>query len=272
MELAGYFGALIMGMLLGLLGGGGSILTVPVLVYLFHIDTVLATAYSLFIVGVTALIGSATHLRMGNVDGNAALLFGLPGVAGVILTRRYLIQMIPDPLFSVGGMPIARGTGLLVLLAVLMVLAARSMLRPVVGTPAGGTAVPTNGERPGAGGLMVRGFFTGMLTSLVGAGGGFLIVPALVAFARLPMHRAIGTSLVVIAASGLIGAAIDPHMHSAVDVRFLVVFTAIAVAGSFLGSIIGKRVPNQHLRPAFGWFVLVMGGFIIVRELFLNGH
>lgn len=262
MEIAGYLGALIMGMLLGLLGGGGSILTVPILVYLFHVDAVLATAYSLFIVGATALIGSVAHLRLGNVEKRAALLFGLPGVGGVILTRRYLMGLIPDPLFTVRHTMITRSAGLLVLLAVLMLLAARNMLKPAV--EEGAERGP---QAPSDAGLMLRGLFTGMLTSLVGAGGGFLIVPALVAFAKLPMHKAVGTSLVVIAASGLIGAAIDPHMHSAVDARFLALFTGIAVCGSFIGSLLGKRIPNAKLRPAFGWFVLVMGGFIIVREL-----
>src|SRR5690349_17502622 len=125
-----------MGLLLGLLGGGGSILTVPILVYLFRLEPMLATAYSLFIVGATALIGSIGHLRMGNFDRRAALLFGLPGVVGVICTRRYLLQLIPDPLCSIGSFTLTRGASLLLLLAVLMVLAARYMLKRPVAPPA----------------------------------------------------------------------------------------------------------------------------------------
>lgn len=261
---AGYIGALLMGVVLGLLGGGGSILTVPILVYLFHVDTVLATAYSLFVVGTTALVAGASHLRMGNVDRRAALLFGGPGVLGVILMRRWIVPALPDPLLATHGLTLSRSAALLILLAILMVLAAWNMLRP---RPAVAVDAPAD-ERPvNATLLMVRGFLTGLLTSLVGAGGGFLIVPALAAFARLHMHRAIGTSLLVIAAGGLIGAGIDPDLRQAADLPFLLTVTGVAVAGSLAGSRLNRHLPNRYLRPAFGWLVLVLGTFILTREL-----
>ena len=263
MTIIGYIGALIMGLMLGLLGGGGSILTVPILVYLFHIDPLLATAYSLFIVGITALIGCASHVRSGNIDRRAALLFGLPGIVAVTLTRHYLVNALPDPLIHTVSFALSRGAGLLVFLAVLMVLAARSMLRRTDLEKVSTAMIPRVHEPL----LMLRGALTGLVTSLVGAGGGFLIVPALVVFAKLPMKKAVGTSLLIIAANGLIGAAIDPHMHSAVDWPFLLAFSAIAMVGTLVGSAMSNRLPDAKLRPAFGWFVLVMGIGIIAKEL-----
>ncbi|HEX2616342.1 MAG TPA: sulfite exporter TauE/SafE family protein, partial [Flavobacteriales bacterium] len=178
-------------------------------------------------------------------------------------TRRFLVPALPDPLLTVGSFTLGKGAGLLAFLALLMILTARHMLRKRDLEQAT-TAHTTVVNKPL---LMLRGALTGLVTSLVGAGGGFLIVPALVVFARLPMRRAVGTSLPIIAANGLLGAAIDPHLHSGVDVPFLALFTAIAVAGTLVGARLGRKVPNERLRPAFGWFVLAMGLFILVREL-----
>ena len=266
MIVAGYLGALVMGLLLGLLGGGGSILTVPILVYLFHTDTVLATAYSLFIVGTTALFGCAHHIRIGNVDRRDVLLFGLPSIIAVVITRRYLVNALPDPLIERGSFVLSRSEGLLVFFAILMLLAARHMLRKTDLERASAEHVRRVNEPM----LAVRGALTGMVTSLVGAGGGFLIVPALVVFAKLPMNKAVGTSLLIIAANGLIGAAFDPRMQHDVDWRFLLMFTSIAVAGTLAGSAIGACVPHEKLKPAFGWFVLVMGAFIMLKELVIT--
>lgn len=260
MTVMGYLAAGLMGLTLGLIGGGGSILTVPILVYLFGIDPLTATGYSLCIVGVTALFGSLNHFRLGHVEARAALLFGVPGVLGVTLTRRLLLPRLPDPVFTAGGWSLPLGVLLLVLLAVLMVFAARYMLRPSeVAEP---RQDPVN--MPG---LVARGFLTGSLTSLVGAGGGFLIVPALAAFARLPVKQAIGTSLLIIAANGLIGAAVDPHLRANADGRLLIAFTAVAIVGTVIGSQVSRSIPGERLRPAFGWFVLVMGVAILGREL-----
>jgi uncharacterized protein len=257
----GYIGAFFMGLSLGLLGGGGSILTVPLLVYVFHVDPVLASAYSLFIVGLTASIGCVSHVRAGNIDGRTALLFGLPGVLAVVLTRRFVLPIIPDPLVASPWLQLSRGMGLLLLLAVLMVLAARHMLR---NAPSNNTPLTTKANEPM---LMLRGGLTGLVTSLVGVGGGFLVVPALTALAKLPMKKAIGTSLLIIAANGLIGAAIDPHMHNRVDWSFLLTFSTIAVAGTLVGSALSSRVPDTKLRPAFGWFILAIGIGMIWKEL-----
>jgi uncharacterized membrane protein YfcA len=263
MEILGYIGAMLMGLSLGLIGGGGSILTVPILVYLFSIDTVLATAYSLFIVGTTALFGSVSHMRMGNIHWRTALVFGIPSIAAVFATRAWVVPSMPDPLFQLGASPVSKALGFLVFFALLMVAAAYSMIRKPK------KPVQQSGEqgRFNYPLILAEGLVVGTVTGLVGAGGGFLIIPALVLLARLPMKQAVGTSLIIIAAKSLIGFTGDLKGNEVIDWNFLLLFTVIAIAGIIAGSILSKRIPNEKLKPAFGWFVLVMGVYIIVREL-----
>ncbi|MFT3884970.1 MAG: sulfite exporter TauE/SafE family protein [Flavobacteriales bacterium] len=258
MVYAGYLGALLMGIVLGLMGGGGSILTVPILVYLFRLDMLTATMYSLFTVGVVSAVGGLRSWRAG-VDKQALLYFGLPSTLTVLSTRMWLVPAIPDPLHF-GGLSIARSWALLILFAVLMMLAATSMIR---------------GRRTAAGSpgadrrmwLVPLGVGSGVITGLLGAGGGFLIIPALVLLVGMPMHRAVGTSLLIIAANALIGFTGDLVRGSALDLPFLLAFTAVASAGILLGGRWSDRIPGERLRPAFGWFVLVMGLYIIGHEL-----
>lgn len=263
MEILGYIGAIVMGLSLGLIGGGGSILTVPILVYLFSVDAVLATAYSLFIVGLTSLIGSFSHMRMGNIHWLTAIVFGIPSILAVYATRAFLVPALPDPLFTVGGLVVSKSLGMLILFALLMVAAAYSMIR----TPkakAGGTdpgQVKFNYPL-----ILVEGAVVGTITGLVGAGGGFLIIPALVLLAKLPMKQAVGTSLIIIAAKSLIGFTGDLKGDMLIDWNFLLVFSSIAVSGIITGSMLSKRIPNEKLKPAFGWFVLIMGVYIIAKE------
>lgn len=278
MEVAGYIGAVIMGLTLGLIGGGGSILTVPILVYLFHVDTVLATAYSLFIVGTTALFGAGSHVKQGNVDWRIALVFGLPSIAAVFATRAWIMPMLPAEWFTLGGFTITRSIGLLLVFALLMVAAAYTMIRPTKpnNQPPAFAGAATLSPRAQSRGnqlnyplILTEGIVVGTLTGLVGAGGGFLIIPALVILAKLPMKLAIGTSLVIIAAKSLIGFTGDLSHGTPMDWPFLLTFTGIAIVGILAGSQLGKRIPNEKLKPAFGWFVLVMGVYIISREVFL---
>lgn len=263
MEILGYIGAVLMGLSLGLIGGGGSILTVPILVYLFSIDAVLATAYSLFIVGLTALIGSFSHMRMGNIHWRTALVFGVPSILAVFATRAWLVPWLPDPLFHLGGTAVSKALSMLVFFALLMVAAAYSMIRKQKQTSeAGQGEVHFNYPL-----ILGEGLVVGTITGLVGAGGGFLIIPALVLLAKLPMKQAVGTSLIIIAAKSLIGFTGDLKGNEVIDWNFLLTFSAIAIGGIIVGSILSKRIPNEKLKPAFGWFVLVMGIYIIWREL-----
>jgi uncharacterized membrane protein YfcA len=267
-----------MGLSLGLIGGGGSILTVPILVYLFQVDAVLATAYSLFIVGLTSLVGSVSHMRLGNIHWRTAIVFGIPSIISVFLTRSYVVPMIPDPIFTFGesvnggaAFVLTKSVGLLLLFAMIMVMAAYSMIKPAkkevvsaVNPPVAELDAPTFNYPL----ILAEGAIVGLVTGLVGAGGGFLIIPALVLLAKLPMKKAVGTSLMIIAAKSLIGFVGDMSGDEVIDWNFLAVFSAIAVVGILLGSWLSKRIPGEKLKPAFGWFVLVMGTYIIIKELF----
>ncbi len=270
MELFGYMGAVLMGLSLGLIGGGGSILTVPILVYLFHIDAVMATAYSLFIVGLTSLIGSGSHMRLGNIHWRTAIVFGIPSIMSVYATRAWLVPALPDPLFSVGGVAIGKSIGILIFFAVIMVVAAFSMIRrprmvkEKVEDEAMQDASPVRFNYPL---ILAEGVIVGAITGIVGAGGGFLIIPALVLLAKLPMKTAVGTSLIIIAAKSLLGFLGDLRGDEVINWGFLGIFSVIAIAGILIGTMLSKRISNAHLRPAFGWFVLVMGIYIITREI-----
>lgn len=278
MEILGYIGAVLMGLSLGLIGGGGSILTVPILVYLFQVDAVLATAYSLFIVGLTSLVGSFSHIKLGNIHWRTAIVFGIPSIISVFLTRSFLVPRIPDPIMTFGqdasggaAFVLTKSVGLLLLFAVIMVMAAYSMIKPSKKASADqSTVVESDGQQPKFNYPLIlsEGAIVGVVTGLVGAGGGFLIIPALVLLAKLPMKQAVGTSLMIIAAKSLIGFVGDMRGNEVIDWSFLAVFSSIAVVGILIGSGLSKRIPGEKLKPAFGWFVLVMGTYIIIKELF----
>jgi uncharacterized protein len=266
MEIAGYIASLVIGISLGLIGGGGSILTVPVLVYLFRIEPILATAYSLFIVGFSSLVGTYPKFKEGMVNMRTAVVFGIPSIAAVFATRKYIIPLIPEDIFSIGDFVVTRNILLMVLFAILMVFASVSMIleksRPQQEAP-----VKQKFNYPL---ILVEGAFVGMLTGLVGAGGGFLIIPALVLLSKLPMKQAIGTSLLIIAAKSLIGFTGDIS-HFSIDWGLLLVITALAVAGIFVGNALNRKVDGDKLKKGFGWFVLVMGVYIIIKEIFFPG-
>lgn len=277
MILLAYLASLLIGLSLGLLGGGGSILTLPVLVYLFGVGTVEATAYSLFIVGATALASIVPKARAGHVDLRTAFWFGLPSVVAVYLTRAYVMPWIPDPIWTGDGWTLSKSTGLMLLFAVLMLAAARGMI--VGRTPAkaeaeaeAGADADMEAKQPMGSAaqiaiVLAEGATVGLLTGLVGAGGGFLIIPALVLVTGLEMKVAVGTSLTIIAAKSLVGFTGDLG-HLDMDWTLLLSVTAVAVFGMILGTLLSKRVASGPLQKAFGWFVLAMGLFILSREFF----
>ena len=260
MELLGYFGALCIGLILGLTGGGGSILTVPILVYVMLIDPMIATAYSLFIVGTTSAFGAIQNYQKGFVDLKNGFLFAIPSFIALYLTRRILVPLIPDAILEQPFL-LTKSTFLMVFFAVIMVLAAISMLKKkkeVVET-VGNIAIST---------LLFQTFTIGIIIGLVGAGGGFLIIPSLVLFAKLPMKKAVGTSLFIIALNSLIGFLGDVQ-NILIDWKFLSFFTGISIIGIFIGIYLNKYVNESQLKKGFAYFVLFMATFILVKELAL---
>ena len=265
MEVIGYFLAVLVGISLGLIGSGGSILTVPILVYIMGINPVLATAYSLFIVGSTALVGGVQSAMQKKVDFKTVIIFGIPSIAAVYATRMWLVPFIPDELFSVGSLVITKNIALMLLFAVVMILASVSMIRPGKQKDTGENAARVYNYPM----ILLEGAVVGLLTGLVGAGGGFLIIPALVLLARMPMKLAVGTSLFIIAVKSLIGFIGDLQGNEIIDWKLLSAFTAFAMMGIITGIILSKKIPGQKLKKGFGWFVLFMGIYIILKELFL---
>lgn len=262
MELIGYIASIFVGISLGLIGGGGSILVVPILIYLFNIDVVLATAYSLFIVGASSSIGAVSNYFKGLVDVKTGIVFGIPAIAAVYFTRKVLVPLLPDIFFQIGNFEMTKDLFLLILFAIVMIAASVSMIK-------GRKEVEESNEErkfnyPV---ILIEGVVVGVLTGLIGAGGGFIIIPALVILSKLPMKQAIGTSLMIISLKSLIGFTGDIG-NLPIDWQFLGTLTVLAIVGIFIGMKIGQYIPGKKLKPAFGWFVLVMGMYILIKELF----
>lgn len=267
MEIIGYFASALIGVSLGLIGGGGSILTVPVLVYLFGVDPVRATAYSLFIVGATSLVGTFPKYRDGMVNLKTAIIFGIPAILAVYATRAFLVPIIPNPVFSIGSLVVSKAMFMMGIFAVLMVFASYSMIKGKKDSAE--EKEPDGPQKFNYPMILMEGAVVGLLTGLVGAGGGFLIIPALVLFSKLPMKQAVGTSLLIIAAKSLIGFTGDLS-HYEMDWTLLGIVTALAIVGIFIGNRLSRNVDGEKLKKAFGWFVLIMGIYILVKELVLN--
>lgn len=258
-HILGYIGALIVGLVLGLIGGGGSILTVPLLVYLLGYNPIVATAYSLFVVGTSSMVGTYQKYKKGLVDFKTGLAFSFPSFIAVYLSRRYLVPGIPDTLFSIGDYTLTKDMGIMLFFAVIMLFAAVSMIKKGKDEDTLSTGQPYYKT-------FVQGLIIGTITGLIGAGGGFLYVPALVLWANIPMKKAVGTSLVIVTINSLIGFLGDVQTLD-IEWAFLLIFTGISIIGIIFGVFLSKFVISSKLKKSFGVFVLLMAMYIMYKEL-----
>lgn len=263
MELLGYGISILMGMTLGMIGGGGSILTVPLLVYIFGLQPLVATAYSLFIVGSTALIGGIFSYRKGEVDLRTGLVFAIPSFIGVYTTRAFVIPSLPDPILSISTFTITKSLLMMLVFAILMLAASYSMIRSK------SNLAKASALSPQLRYLLIafEGFIVGGVTGFVGAGGGFLIIPALVVLVGLPMKIAVGTSLFIIAAKSLFGFLGDLQSGTMMNWSLLLNVTALAIVGIFIGMALASKIADAKLKKAFGYFVLIMGSGILIDQI-----
>lgn len=267
MEIFGYVSALVVGLTLGLIGGGGSILTVPILVYIFKIPAITATSYSLFIVGLTSIFGLISYLKNGLINFRISILFSIPSFIGVFLSRRYIVPSIPQNIIQIGSFNLTKNTALLLLFSIVMILAAKSMIIK--------KKKPTNNiqdynEKNEVLKILILGFLVGLLTGTIGAGGGFIIIPVLISFARLEMKEAIATSLLIISINSLLGFTSDLINGHKIIWIFIFKFLSFTISGVLFGTYISKFISGEKLKPIFGWFVLLMGAFILIKEGFIR--
>lgn len=264
MEIIGFVLAFAVGIIMGLIGGGGSILTLPILVYIMGVQAKTGTTYSLLIVGTTALVAGIQNIRQKQADFKIALMFGLPSLISVYFTRQWLLPLVPENIFSHQLFVLHKDQALMLLFACIMLLSAISMLRHKKSLK---TSEPNTIN---VGMIILEGLFVGVITGLVGVGGGFLIIPALTLFARIPMKTAIGTSLIIIAINSAVGFIGDLNHVIDLNWEMLLIFTTLSVTGSFVGNRLAKKADNNKLKHYFAWFVLGMAIFIFIKELFFQ--
>jgi uncharacterized membrane protein YfcA len=260
MEWIGYVASILIGISLGLIGSGGSILTVPVLVYLFHVDPLLATTYSLCVVGFSSIAGVISRLKQRLVDIKTILVFGIPSVMGVFISRKFILPGIPS-LLHFGNNVLTKSSFIMLFFASLMLVSALSMIL-------GKNKKEEEGILPVYGlTLMLVGLAEGMLTGIVGAGGGFLIIPALVLLGKLPMKKAIASSIFIISIKSIVGFLGDLS-HTVIDWKFLSIIIVLATLGIITGNFLNKKMDGAKLKKGFGWFVLAMSLVIFIEQIF----
>ncbi len=259
MEYVGYFFSFLVGISLGLIGSGGSILTIPILVYVMKIPATLSTTYSLFIVGISALIGSYQNIKSKLLVYKLIFYFGLPSVIFIFLMRKYLMPLLPNNIIEIFGFIITKNSLIMLVFAIVMLLASFSMIKIKAKIDEKNTHFnPKN--------IIFKGIFVGILSGFVGIGGGFLIIPTLVFSAKLEMKKAVATSLAIISINALIGF-VGSISNIEIDWYFLLRFTFFSVIGILVGIYLSKKISNEYLKPVFGWFLLLIGIFVLFQEI-----
>lgn len=256
-----YFLALTVGIILSLLGSGGSILTVPILVYIMGINPLSATAYSLFVVGVSALVGAQRFFKNGEINYKISLYFAIPSLLGVFVSRKWILPNLSESLHFFHFFSIQKDTFILVFFAIVMLIAALSMLFSWK------LNFRNNNDRENNFVLIVLdGIVVGLVTGFVGAGGGFLIIPALLLLTNISMKEAVGTSLLVITIKSILG--FTAELNNVIDWNLLLTFTGFSILGILIGSCFSKLLNGRVLKKSFGIFVLFMSIVILAKEIF----
>ncbi len=260
MIIIGFLAAVLMGMVLGTIGGGGSILTVPILVYLLNVEPSTATGYSLLIVGFTAAFGAVSYYRQGLIEMKAAITFAIPSIIAVYVTRAFIMPAIPDVLLET---PFVLRKDMLIMVAfgVLMLAAAIMMLtkKQSTNTHQSGSHNPLL--------IVAEGALVGMATGMLGAGGGFLIIPALVLLMGMEMKKAVGASLLIIALKSLIGFTGDLQAGIEIDFTLIGSLIACTLVGMWIATKIADRLDGDKLQKGFAYFTLIIATLIFIKEL-----
>jgi len=265
MIILGYIAAVLMGMVLGVIGGGGSILTVPILVYLMGVTPDVATGYSLLIVGATAAFGAVRYFKEGLVDVKASILFAVPSIIAVYLTRAFLMPAIPETI-AFQSLTIDKNLGIMVLFAMLMLASAAMMLKKAYSKSAPATQVVEN-KQPNVGLIVIEGAVVGVVTGILGAGGGFLIIPALVLILGMPMKNAVGASLFIIALKSLLGFIGDLQTGIQLEMPLLPLMLVATFIGMAVSTKVAGKLDGAALQKFFAFFTLVIAVFIMTKEL-----
>ena len=263
-HIIGYILAVFVGITLGLIGSGGSILSVPILVYIMGVEPVLATAYSLFVVGTTALIGGVQKAKQNLVDFKKVILFGIPTIIAVFITRKIIVPSIPEVVFSTASFTLHKSVLIMLVFAIVMIAASIRMIKPL------DEKIVNDDTKLNYIRIFTQGLFIGLVAGFVGAGGGFLIIPALLFLAKTPMKMAVGTSLFIVSAQSLIGFFGDIRPEQYIQWNLILFFTLCSIIGVFIGNYLSKKIKGEKLKIGFGWFVLAMGIYIIIKEITLR--
>jgi hypothetical protein len=265
-QILGYFGAFLVGLILGLIGSGGSILSMPILVYIFQVPVVLATGYSLFIVGITSLIGSIKNLKDNLINYDTTLFFSISAIISVYVTQKYILGNISDIIYSSDFMILTKEDMIMLIFSILMLVAGFFMIKKSPKTIVKIKNIKT--IAPNKLIVLAEGTLTGFITGLVGAGGGFIIVPILVILAKLRMKHAIATSLAIISLKSLIGfiGAVE-FRGDEFDWNLLLSFTILAIIGIFVGQHFNDKVASDKLKDIFGIFVISIAIIILIKTI-----
>lgn len=261
-EIFGYLGALLVGLVLGLMGSGGSLIAIPIFTYLFHISPITTTAYSLFVVGTSSTIGALRNWEKGLVDFKIAIVFAIPAFIAVYIVRKYILPIIPMEIVTIYDVAVTKDMAIMVFLALIMLLCSLSMIRTKKSLLDHKRLNRYNYPL-----IVLQGILIGLFTGVVGIGGGFLIIPTLVLLVKLPMKKAVATSLFIIALKSLIGFLGDLG-NLEINWDFLLRFTAISTLGIFLGIYFSSFIKGEKLKTYFGWLLLILSIGIFYKEVF----